>query len=88
MGIEIKNEQPNEFNVNMYFVDQAFLATSLAYGVPSQGNPSYVPYENAPDLPSYWKYRNRGYNLLQWIVANKILQEKTNDLDAWIYLLQ
>ena len=35
MGIEIKNEQPNEFNVNMYFVDQAFLATSLAYGVPS-----------------------------------------------------
>jgi hypothetical protein len=35
MGIEIKNEQPNEFDVNMYFVDQAFLATSLAYGVPS-----------------------------------------------------
>ena len=35
MGIEIKNEQPNEFDVNMYFVDQAFLATSLAYGIPS-----------------------------------------------------
>ena len=73
MGIQIKNEQPNEFDLNLYFVDQAFAATSLAYGVPSQGNPTYVPYENAPDLPSYWKYRNRGYNLLQYLVANKIL---------------
>ena len=35
MGIDIKNEEPNKFDVDLFFVDQAFLATSLAYGVPS-----------------------------------------------------
>ena len=63
-GVEVLNDKDDDYAVNFYFNDQAFLASRLAYGIPSQQNPSYVPYNNAPDLPSYWKYRDRGYNLL------------------------
>ena len=71
MGVEVlESGADNKYAVDFFFNDQAFLASRLAYGIPSQANPTYVPYNNAPDLPSYWKYRNRGYNLLQNLVAN------------------
>ena len=74
MGVEVLNTtDPDDYKLNFYFNDQSFLATRFAYGIPSQSKPTYVPYNNAPDLPSYLKYRDRGYNTLQNLVANQIL---------------
>ena len=71
--MKVVNDSNNDYKINLYFNDEAFLSSRLSYGIPSQANPTYVPYNNAPDLPSYWKYRNRGYSNLQMIIANQIL---------------
>ena len=60
MGLDV-NITDNNVNMKVYFNDQSYGAGPLAYGIPDQKAPAYVPYANAPDLHGYYKYTRRGY---------------------------
>lgn len=77
-----------QYKMKFYFNDNSYLTTPLAYGVPPQTNPSYVPYASSPDINDYLKYRDRGYNYLQMLFANQILQQETGNPAAWINMMQ
>lgn len=74
MGYDIDIKADNDIRMKFYFNDESYGAGPLAYGIPDQKHPSYVPFENAPQLPSYYKYARRGYQTLQNLAANMILQ--------------
>ena len=61
MGLDVNITDEHDINMKVYFNDQSYGAGPLAYGIPDQKDPAYVPYQNAPLLKSYYKYTRRGY---------------------------
>ena len=44
MGLDVNITAENDIQMKVYFNDQSYGAGPLAYGIPNQKNPSYVPY--------------------------------------------
>ena len=44
MGLDVNITSETDINMKVYFNDQSYGAGPLAYGIPSQKDPAYVPY--------------------------------------------
>lgn len=87
MGLDVDIKADNDIAMKVYFNDQSYGAGPLAYGIPDQTDPVYVPFANAPDLQSYHKYARRGFQTLQNLAANTILQHATGTPTASLSIL-
>lgn len=87
MGLDVDIKADNDIAMKVYFNDQSYGAGPLAFGIPDQTNPVYVPYANSPDLQSYHKYARRGFQTLQNLAATTILQKATGTPTASLSIL-
>lgn len=83
-GISVEKNSDGEYDANLIFDDQKQYGGSLGMGVPATNAAAWDPTETKPNFNDFTMLSYYGYAFAQNLVANAILQEETDDDNAFI----
>lgn len=82
-----KTKDENKYQIKLYFNDQSYLASRFAYGIPSQREPIWSPYQAAPLFGDAARYTKNAYSVVQNLIVWLLMNQLTGNYESQVSMM-